>query len=114
MSEGIKTILYPVTDLAAAKALYGGLAGAEPIADAEYYVGWRIDGQDIGLVPNGHQTGMTGPTPFWHVEDIKASLQSLLDGGAEQLQEVRNVGGGKLTATVKDADGNVIGLVQNP
>jgi len=28
------------------------------------------------------------------------------------LQEVKDVGGGKLVAIVKDADGNAIGLVQ--
>jgi predicted enzyme related to lactoylglutathione lyase len=36
----------------------------------------------------------------------------LVDAGAETQQEVTDVGGGKLVATVKDADGNVIGLLQ--
>jgi predicted enzyme related to lactoylglutathione lyase len=34
--------------------------------------------------------------------------------GAETLQEISDVGGGKLIATVKDTDGNVIGLLQMP
>jgi hypothetical protein len=29
-------------------------------------------------------------------------------------QDVKDVGGGKLIAKVKDADGNVIGLMQSP
>jgi hypothetical protein len=37
-----------------------------------------------------------------------------LDAGAEAHQGVRDVGGGKLLASVKDADGNVIGLIQSP
>ena len=53
-------------------------------------------------------------TPYWHVDDIKESLQLLLDDGAESLQEVKDVGGGKLIASAKDADGNIIGLIQSP
>ena len=57
---------------------------------------------------------MTGPVAYWHVDDIKGSMKALLDTGAEAHQEVRDVGGGKLIASVKDADGNVIGLIESP
>ena len=57
---------------------------------------------------------MTGPVGYWHVDDIKKSMQALLDAGAQPQQEVKDVGGGKLIASVKDADGNVIGLIQSP
>jgi predicted enzyme related to lactoylglutathione lyase len=113
MSEGIRTIIYPVTDVTAAKAVYGALIGAEPYADTPYYVGFKAGGQDIGLDPNGHKQGMTGPVAYHHVADIKASRQALLDAGAESQQDVRDVGGGRLIATVTDADGNVIGLLQD-
>ncbi len=73
-----------------------------------------IGDQEIGLDPNGHSQGMTGPVVYWHVDDIKASLQLLLDAGAQTQQEIKDVGGGKLTASAKDADGNVIGLIQSP
>jgi predicted enzyme related to lactoylglutathione lyase len=112
MTEGVKTIIYPVRDLDRAKALFTELLGAKPDADQPYYVGWNIAGQDVGLDPNGHRTGMTGPTPFWHVDDLKGTLQALVDAGAELVQDVRDVGGGKLIATVKDSDGNMIGLLQ--
>jgi predicted enzyme related to lactoylglutathione lyase len=112
MTEGVKTIIYPVKDLAKAKTLYGELAGVEPYADEASYVGFNVEGQDIGLDPNGHSKGMTGPLAYWHVEDIKESLKALLDAGAEAYQEVKDVGGGGLIASVKDADGNVIGLRQ--
>jgi predicted enzyme related to lactoylglutathione lyase len=46
------------------------------------------------------------------VNDIKKSLQLLLDAGAQAQQEVKDVGGGKLIASVIDADGNIIGLIQ--
>jgi predicted enzyme related to lactoylglutathione lyase len=55
---------------------------------------------------------MTGLVAYWNVGDINTSLQGLLDAGAELLQNVQDVGGGKLIALVKDQDGNVIGLAQ--
>lgn len=114
MTSGIKTIMYPVHDIAAARELYGRLLGVAPYMDEAYYVGFNVDGQDVGLDPHGHRKGMTGPIGYWHVEDIEKSLQALLDGGAEAGQPVRDVGGGKLIATVTDVDGNVIGLLQPP
>jgi hypothetical protein len=55
-----------------------------------------------------------GTTEYHHVDDIKKGLQLLLDAGAHLLQEVKDVGGRKLIAIVKDADGNIIGLLQSP
>jgi predicted enzyme related to lactoylglutathione lyase len=81
--------------------------------DEAYYVGFNVEGQDIGLAPHGHSQGMTGPVGYWHVEDINKRLKALLDAGADAQQEVKDVGGGKLIASVKDADGNVIGLMQS-
>jgi predicted enzyme related to lactoylglutathione lyase len=114
MTAGLKTIIYPVKDLARAKALFGALLEAEPYADEPYYVGYKDAGQDVGLDPNGHAKGMTGPVPFWHVSDLRARLAALLGAGAELLQDVQDVGGGRLIASVKDADGNLVGLLQDP
>jgi predicted enzyme related to lactoylglutathione lyase len=112
MTVGVKTFIYPVKDLAKAKTLYSELLGVEPDMDEAYYVGFNVGGQDIGLDPNGHNLGMTGPVGYWHVDDIEKSLKALLDTGAEVHQEVEDVGGGKLIASVKDAGGNGIGLIQ--
>lgn len=114
MNQGIKTIIYPVKDLSGAKALFSKLLGIEPYGDNAYYVGFRVGDQEIGLDPNGYKQGMTGPLGYYHVDDIKKSLQSLLDAGAQVQQEVKDVGGGKLIASVKDKDGNIIGLIQLP
>lgn len=112
--EGVKTIIYPVKDLAKAKPLYSALLGVEPYADQPYYVGYKVAGQDVGLDPSGHGSGMTGPVGYYHVDDIERSLQALLDAGGEVQQAIRDVGGGRRIATVKDADGNGIGLLQDP
>ena len=114
MTEGIKTIIYPVKDLARAKALFSRLLGGQPDMDAAYYVGFSVGGQHIGLAPQGHSQGMTGPVGYWHVDDIRKSIKLFLDAGGQTQQEVKDVGGGKLVATVKDADGNLIGLLQAP
>jgi predicted enzyme related to lactoylglutathione lyase len=111
MTEGIQTVVYPVNDLAAAKARFTALLGVEPYADSPFYVGYKVAGQDIGLDPNGHRAGAVA---YVTVTDIKARLQSLLDAGAEVNEEVKEVGGGRLVATVKDPDGNLIGLLQDP
>ncbi|CAM5266960.1 VOC family protein [Streptomyces aurantiogriseus] len=114
MTTGLQTIIYPVKDLDGAKALFSALLAVEPYADEPYYVGFRAAGQDVGLDPNGHAKGMTGPVPYWHVDDIRARLAALLEAGAEVLQDVQDVGGGRLIAFVKDTDGNLVGLLQDP
>jgi predicted enzyme related to lactoylglutathione lyase len=110
MNKGIKTIIYPVKDVPQSTILFRKLLGVEPYANQPYYVGFKIGDQDIGLIPSGHNAGMTA---FYHVDDIKASLQILLDAGAEIIQDIKDVGGGRLVASAKDKDGNIIGLVQN-
>jgi predicted enzyme related to lactoylglutathione lyase len=55
---------------------------------------------------------MTGPVAYYDVDDIEQVLARLLDKGAEQQGEIRDVGGGKLIVTVTDPDGNTLGLLQ--
>ena len=110
MNKGIKTVLYPVKDVNQSKTVFRKLLGVEPYSDQPYYVGFKIGDQDIGLVPDNPEAGMTA---FYHIDDIKNSLQILLDADAEIIQDIKNVGGGRLIASAKDKDGNIIGLIQN-
>jgi len=112
-TQGIKTVLHPVTDLEAAKAVYSALLGVSPSADAPYYVGFEAEGQHIGLVPGGGPQGMTSPVAYWHVADIEAKLAEVTAAGATLKEPPRDVGGGRLVATVTDPDGNVLGLLQD-
>ena len=112
-NEGVRTILHPVTDLPAAKAVYTALLGIEPQADSDYYVGYDVAGQQIGLVPGGGPQGMTSPVAYWHVSDIEAKLEEVTAAGAAVNEPPRDVGGGRLVATFTDPDGNVLGLVQD-
>jgi predicted enzyme related to lactoylglutathione lyase len=112
-TQGIKTVLHPVTDLAKAKAVYSALLGIEPQADAPYYVGYEAEGQQIGLVPGGGPQAMTSPVAHWHVMDIEAKLAEVTAAGAAVKESPRDVGGGRLVATFTDPDGNVLGLIQD-
>ena len=112
-TQGIKTVLHPVSDLEAAKAVYTALLGVAPQADSSYYVGYDAEGQHIGLVPGGGPQGMTSPVAYWHVTDIEGKLAEVTAAGATVKDPVRDVGGGRLVATVTDPDGNVLGLLQD-
>jgi predicted enzyme related to lactoylglutathione lyase len=112
-TQGIKTVLHPVSDLAAAKAVYAALLGVEPQVDGAYYVGFEAAGQHIGLVPGGGPQGMTSPVAHWHVPDIEATLAAVTAAGATVKEPAHDVGGGRLVATVTDPDGNVLGLIQD-
>jgi predicted enzyme related to lactoylglutathione lyase len=107
-------VLYPVKDLDRARSLFALLFGADPHVDSPYYVGFSVDGAEIGLVPSGHEQGMTGPVAFFDVDDIAGTLGALQAAGAQVVQEPTDVGAGLLVAKVSDADGNDIGLRQPP
>src|SRR3984957_12504139 len=113
-TEGIKTVLHPVSDLAKAKPVYAALLGLEPQADAAYYVGFDAAGQHVGLVPGGGPQAMESPVTYWHVSDIEAKLAEVTAAGGTVKEPPRDVGGGRLVATFTDLDGNVLGLLQDP
>jgi predicted enzyme related to lactoylglutathione lyase len=126
-TQGIKTVLHPVSDLAKAKEVYTALLGVgeaggghrsvgydAPSADAPYYVGYDVAGEHIGLVPNGAQQGLTSPVAYWEVPDIEAKLAEVTAAGAVVKETAHDVGGGRLVATFTDPDGNVLGLLQDP
>jgi predicted enzyme related to lactoylglutathione lyase len=112
-TKGIKIVLHPVSDLARAKAVYAALLGIEPQADSEYYVGFDVEGQHIGLVPSAGQQDMTSPVAYWEVPDIEAKLAEVTAAGGTVKEAPREVGWGRVVATFTDPDGNVLGLVQD-
>jgi len=114
MSKGVSVVVYPASDLASAKRLFTFMLGADPDYDDAYYVGWQVADQHIGLDPNGARRGMTGATPFFEVDDIRATLAAMLQAGGTLVEDVWDVGDGGLIAMLKDAEGNMIGLSQSP
>lgn len=112
-TQGIKIVLHPVTDLAKAKQTYAALFGAPPTADSDYYVGFDVAGQHIGLVPGGGSDGATSPVAYWQVPDIEAKLAEVTAAGGSVKEAPREVGPGRTVATFTDPDDNVLGLVQD-
>jgi predicted enzyme related to lactoylglutathione lyase len=109
----LQSIVYPVRDLDAAKAIQTALLGTGPHTDQPYYVGFNVGGVEIGLDPHGHEKGLTAPVPYINVADLDAALTEVQKAGAELAGEPQDVGGGTRIATVTDADGNTMGLIQH-
>jgi predicted enzyme related to lactoylglutathione lyase len=109
MAQNIKLIVYPVKDMEKAKTLYSKYLGVEPYADEAYYVGYKLNDLEVGLVSSGQEI-----VSYIDVANIKSYLQDLEDAGATKHQDIKDVGGGMLIAQVIDADGNVLGLRQSP
>ncbi|HYB59628.1 MAG TPA: hypothetical protein VEB88_05220 [Candidatus Acidoferrales bacterium] len=108
MPRNVKLIAYPVSDIAKVKAFYRQFLDVEPYVESSFYVGYRIDDLEVGLDPNAK----LGPIAYADYNDIKSSIQAMLQAGAEVARDVRHVGRGLLTAQLKDVQGNVVGLRQ--
>lgn len=107
-------IIVPVTDIDAAKAVYGALLGTAPHTDTPYYVGYRSGEDELALNPGAAQLGLTTTTPYWAVPDAAAALAALVAAGAEAVLEPTEVGGGTVLAHARDRDGNLVALIQGP
>jgi len=110
---GLRTVIYPAPDLAAAKAWYADVLGQPPYFDEAFYVGFSIGGFELGLIPDG-DPGTHGPQALWGVENADLALARLLGLGARSLEAVTEVGGGIRVAAVIDPFGNRFGIIENP
>lgn len=113
MIKGLRTVKYPVADLARAKAWFGEVFGTAPYFDQPFYVGFAIGGFELGLVPDG-TPGVTGSVVYWGVDDIEAEVARIVALGASVLAAVQDVGEGIKVAELTDPFGNVLGLIENP
>jgi predicted enzyme related to lactoylglutathione lyase len=110
---GLRTAIYPVNDLAAAKRWYEQVLGVSPYFDEPFYVGFHVGGFELGLIPDG-QPGIAGPQPLWGVSDASRSFERLIELGASALDCVTDVGGGIKVGAVTDPFGNRFGIIENP
>ena len=107
------SVVIPVKNSADATAFYTVAFGQEPHTDTPYYVGYNVGGQEIGLNPNGHASGMTGTVVFWNVDDVAAMVAAAAAAGATVVQPASAVGGGTTTAIVTDPEGNQLGFISH-
>ena len=113
MILGLRTAIYPVGDLARAKAWYAAALAIEPYFDEPFYVGFAVGGFELGLIPDG-RPGVDGPQPLWGVTDASRAFARLVELGATPLEPVTDVGGGIRVAAVTDPFGNRFGIIENP
>jgi predicted enzyme related to lactoylglutathione lyase len=111
MFLGLRSLIYNVTDLDAAKAWYTKALGVSPYYDQPPYVGYDVGGYELGLFDAGDSAG---PRTYWGVADAENALQHLLDVGATLVEGVHDVGDGIKMASVSDPEGAIFGIIENP
>ena len=112
---GLRTVAYKVPDLAEAKKWYSKAFNTKPYFDEPFYVGYKIGGYELGLLPIEEEKNVVGNsvTAYWGIEDMDTAMKNILDLGASKQDDPQDVGGGVIVASVKDPWGNIIGLIYN-
>lgn len=112
----MRTAIYAVADLAAAKAWYTQVLERAPYFDEDFYVGFNVGGFELGLVPepDAPPERDAAGVAFWGVGDAEAAYARLLELGGHDHEPVQDVGGGVKIGAVRDPFGNVLGVVENP
>ncbi len=115
MIQGLRTVVYPVSDAKIAKEFYTKLTNCQPYFDEPFYIGYNVGGYELGLDPNKPSPTMAaGPVTYWGVPNIEAAMKEVISIGAKEHHAVQDVGGGIKVAEVLDPFGNVVGLIENP
>jgi predicted enzyme related to lactoylglutathione lyase len=114
--RSLRSTIYKVDDLARAKAFYTAALGKPPYFDQPFYVGFEVDGQELGLDPDvsSQRPGPGGAVAYWRVDDIAAACALLREHGGKAVEPPHEVGGGIQVAVVADVCGNLVGLIQTP
>lgn len=113
--HGLRTLIFDVTDLDAAKRFYTDVLGTPPYFDQPFYVGFDVGGYELGLRPaeGEHGPGVGGGTAYLAVHDVDAALARLVERGATVREKASEVGEGIVVASVVDPFGNTLGLIKN-
>ena len=113
MILGLRTAIYPVSDLNEGKEWYRRVLGVKAYFDEPFYVGFSVGGFELGLIPDG-KPGTDGVTAYWGVADAVKAYARLIELGARAHDEVKDVGGGIKVGSVLDPFGNVFAIIENP
>lgn len=113
--SGLRTAIYKVDDIEAAKKWYAEAFETDPYFDQPFYVGFNIAGYELGLQPGENNTGKTeSVAAYWATDDVQSAYDRLINLGAFAHEAPQHVGENIIVATVKDPWDNVIGLIFNP
>ena len=109
---GLRTVIYPAPDLAAARAWWVELLGVEPYFDEDFYVGFTVAGYELALWPAADPAD--GALTYWGVRDVPAAVERAVAAGATVHTPPQEVGGGIVTALTRTPGGVLLGLIDNP
>ncbi len=109
--HGLRTLILHVADLDAAKRFYTAALQKPPYFDEPFYVGFDLDGYELGLHPL--EGADLRPTTYLATDDVDAELARWTALGATPLDAPQDVGDGLMVAAVRDPFGNTIGLIRN-
>ncbi len=113
MLQKLRTVIYHSSDLQAAKEWYTKITGITPYFDEPFYVGFDINGFELGIDPDMTDIKEGNHAlAYWAVEDMETVVQKMIAAGALLVQEVTNVGGPTRVSIVKDPFGNHVGLIE--
>ena len=118
--RGLTTVSFYAADLAAAKKWHAELLGLDPYFEVPGYTEFRLGDyqHELGVIdsryaPAGSAPGPAGAVVYWHVDDVRATLEKLLSLGAKEHQTLTDRGEGFVTASVVDPFGNILGIMYN-
>jgi len=112
MIQGLRTAIYPVSDLERGKTWYSRLLGKEPYFDEPYYVGYSVGGFELGLIPDG-TPGQQGVNVYWGVADAAAEVRRIEGMQVRVHEALKDVGDGIKVASFLDPFGNIFGIIEN-
>ncbi len=113
MFLGLRTVIYPTTDLDGARSFVTAATGVTPYFDEPFYVGFDVGGFELALDPNGDPD--RGVLAYWGVVDIDAAVAGLEALGAEVTSGIDEVGDDIRVATLRmPGSPGPLGVIQNP
>jgi len=109
---GLRTVIYPAPDLAAATAWWSALLGSAPYFEEPFYVGFNVAGYELGLLPTADPAD--GALTYWGVADVARAVDAAVEAGATVHTPASEVGDDIVTATVVAPHGAIVGFIFNP
>lgn len=109
---GLRTLIYPSDNLEDDVRWWTDVLGFEPYFKEEFYVGFEVDGYELGLDPNASMAD--GPRTYFSVANVQQAVDELLANGCTIHEPVTNTGGDVIVATVRKPNGQLLGLIDNP
>lgn len=121
--RGLATVSFYAANHEEAKKWYSEFLGMEPYFNVPGYAEFRIGDyqQELGIIdaryaPKGYSENPSGAIAYWHVDELKATLDKLLAIGAKEHTPITDHSQGKglfVTASVVDPFGNILGIMTN-